>query len=650
MGKSAPPAPDYRGAAEEQAKASKENTEYQTWANRPNINTPFGKQTWSYTPGGTPASFDQAGYDRAMADWNAMPETSSAYTRGGGDKYDIPSTDYRQSRGPAPTREQFTTAAVEGPGSWTTNIELTPDQQSALDSQMRIQKGRSNAAETLLGQATSAFQTPMDWNSLPAMDTGSDLGGFAKGPEASRVSGQPIQSRLGQYGNVQSQIDNSGLSSFGAPSGLGQFSKSPAANRVTGGAITGDIGYTGDIQNSLTDTAGGWRQKGQSAIEQLMAPQLAERRSALESRLANQGITMGSDAWNSAMRRMGDDETRAGLQAIEAGRQESDSLFSKDLSAGQFRNAAQQQAFAQALSRGQFANSAQAQDFGQRSSSEQQFFNNQMAALGREDQNTQRQFDAGMQQADFQNRARAQQFAERISQGEFANSAQQQQFAQALGEGQFNNAAQAQDFGQRSASEQQFFGNQMSALNRQDQTTKSTFDAGVVRAGLKNTARQQALAEMLQRRGQPLNELNALLTQQQVSMPTMPSFNPAGRAEAPQYMQAAQNQYSAALDQANAENAGFAGLTSGLFSLGSAAMRSPSGWGGLFSMSDKRLKKDISYLFTLPNGIRVYKYRFIGAESMEIGVIAQEVEEIMPEAVKRGPDGFLRINYDMVLK
>src|SRR5262249_10867991 len=52
--------------------------------------------------------------------------------------------------------------------AWTQNTTLTPEAQAALDSQQAITQGRSQAAQTLLGQATGAFQTPFDWNNLPA--------------------------------------------------------------------------------------------------------------------------------------------------------------------------------------------------------------------------------------------------------------------------------------------------------------------------------------------------------------------------------------------------------------------------------------------------------------------------------------------------
>jgi hypothetical protein len=67
--------------------------------------------------------------------------------------------------------------------------------------------------------------------------------------------------------------------------------------------------------------------------------------------------------------------------------------------------------------------------------------------------------------------------------------------------------------------------------------------------------RQQDIAEELQRRGFSLNEINALITGQQVAMPTMPGFNTAQAAQPTNYLGAAGMQGQAALDAFNAQNA-----------------------------------------------------------------------------------------------
>lgn len=310
-GKSSPPPPDYAGAAAQQAAASKEITTQQTWANRPTLNTPWGSQTWNAS---------------AATD----PSTGQPITR------------------------------------WESSINLSPQQQAALDSQMAVQTGRSQAAEQLLDRATTALGSPLDYSGISA-----------------------------------------------------------GADRI----------------NTPAESSTDWRQKAQDAALAFNQPLQAQRREALETQLANMGLTRGSAAWNREAQRLSDQETRDNLQVFDSARAE----------------------------------------------------------------------------------------------------------AQLMG----NLAAQRQSMD--------------------------------VQAGNFNQQlRQQEIAEMLSRRGQPLNELNALLTGQQVSMPSMPSFSQASKAETPQYLQAAGLQYSAALDASNASNAAFGNLLGGAASLGGAAMGA-GGWGGLFS-------------------------------------------------------------------
>jgi hypothetical protein len=77
------------------------------------------------------------------------------------------------------------------------------------------------------------------------------------------------------------------------------------------------------------------------------------------------------------------------------------------------------------------------------------------------------------------------------------------------------------------------------------------------------TGRQQGISELFQRRNAPLNEVNALLGGQQVNMPQMPGFNPAGVAQTTPYLQAAGMQYQAGLNSSNAQQAMMQGLMQG---------------------------------------------------------------------------------------
>jgi hypothetical protein len=69
---------------------------------------------------------------------------------------------------------------------------------------------------------------------------------------------------------------------------------------------------------------------------------------------------------------------------------------------------------------------------------------------------------------------------------------------------------------------------------------------------------------------------------------------------------------------------------------------------GSACVSDVRLKRDIAKLATLGNGISVYRFRYNWSDQVYVGVLAQQVQTIMPTAVHRGTDGYLRVNYDKV--
>jgi hypothetical protein len=70
------------------------------------------------------------------------------------------------------------------------------------------------------------------------------------------------------------------------------------------------------------------------------------------------------------------------------------------------------------------------------------------------------------------------------------------------------------------------------------------------------------------------------------------------------------------------------------------------GGGGGGRRSDIALKHDIALLGRLDNGLGFYRFRYNGSDKAYVGVMAQEVQMVMPEAVARGRDGYLRVFYD----
>jgi hypothetical protein len=64
--------------------------------------------------------------------------------------------------------------------------------------------------------------------------------------------------------------------------------------------------------------------------------------------------------------------------------------------------------------------------------------------------------------------------------------------------------------------------------------------------------------------------------------------------------------------------------------------------------SDMMLKHDISLVGHLDNGLGFYRFSYNGSDKAYVGVMAQEVQTVMPAAVVRGSDGYLRVFYDKV--
>jgi hypothetical protein len=65
----------------------------------------------------------------------------------------------------------------------------------------------------------------------------------------------------------------------------------------------------------------------------------------------------------------------------------------------------------------------------------------------------------------------------------------------------------------------------------------------------------------------------------------------------------------------------------------------------LQTLSDIRVKRDIVRLARLDDGLGLYRFRYKWSDAVYVGVMAQEVMAVYPDAVTRGPDGYLRVDY-----
>ena len=152
-------------------------------------------------------------------------------------------------------------------------------------------------------------------------------------------------------------------------------------------------------------------------------------------------------------------------------------------------------------------------------------------------------------------------------------------------------------------------------------------------------ANQQGFNQLGYIRNEPINTLNAIRSGSQVTNPTFGQT--AGGAD---ILGATQAGYNANLASANAQNAAQNQFTSGLMGLGGTL-------GAAAIMSDIRTKENIKPIGWLPNGLPVYEYEYKAEWKDEaghgkfIGVMAQEVEMVQPEAVITREDGYKMVNY-----
>ena len=65
-------------------------------------------------------------------------------------------------------------------------------------------------------------------------------------------------------------------------------------------------------------------------------------------------------------------------------------------------------------------------------------------------------------------------------------------------------------------------------------------------------------------------------------------------------------------------------------------------WSG---SSDIRLKENIVKVGRSPSGLNIYEWNYIWGSPRYSGVMAQEIINIIPEAVVTMPNGYLGVNY-----
>jgi hypothetical protein len=153
-----------------------------------------------------------------------------------------------------------------------------------------------------------------------------------------------------------------------------------------------------------------------------------------------------------------------------------------------------------------------------------------------------------------------------------------------------------------------------------------------------NTAAQQSLQQQLALRNQPLNEIAGLMSGSQIQMPQFQGYQGSNIAPPP-IMQGAQAAGQSAMDRYGIQSSNVNAQNAGLYNLAGTI-------GGAAMFSDPRLKSNVVRVGTHRLGIGVYEYDIFG--NRERGVMADEVEAVMPEAVALHPSGYKMVNYGMI--
>ncbi|HLH50883.1 MAG TPA: tail fiber domain-containing protein [Roseiarcus sp.] len=79
---------------------------------------------------------------------------------------------------------------------------------------------------------------------------------------------------------------------------------------------------------------------------------------------------------------------------------------------------------------------------------------------------------------------------------------------------------------------------------------------------------------------------------------------------------------------------------------GPSSSSSSSSSGGV--VSDRRLKTNIKRIATSPSGLPIYSFRYVSGGPTYVGVLAQDVLKVRPEAVRTDASGYMTVDYDMI--
>lgn len=556
-------------------------------------------------------------------------------------------------------------------GVWSQNTNLSPEQQQLYNQNVQSQLQQGNLLQGAGQRVSDQMGQPVDFSSAPALQ------GSVSGPQFQGANAAPqLNGSLGapQFQGSSSTPQLQG--SFAAPQLQGY--ENPSLQNLSTSQTQANLQNPqmqalnpGQLSQGVNDALQGYSSKigqldpsqfNQQAADALynqgtryMQPQMDQDKKALEARLGEQGFVPGTPAYNQAMQNFQDTSNRALAdardRAVTAGVSSGQANFGNTLGALQSQ-------ISTALAGGNFQNQQQGQDFSQQQAQAnqlrqggldanqvaQQLFQNQGVMDQSRNQNTQQNYinaqDAAQRAFSNNNQALQQNFQNQQGAAQFNNQAAQQGFQNQQTAAQFNNQNAQQGFQNEQTAAQ--FGNQAAQQNFQNQQTATQFNNQNVQQGfqnqlsgaqLGNQARQQSIAEILQQRQLPFNELMALRGGTQVQTPQAQQFQ-APNLQAPDVIGAYNNQYQGQLGAYNTQVGAQNSQMSSLGQMGALA--------AMF-LSDRRLKSDIRRVGQTEGGHNLYSYTIFGRP--EIGVMADEVAQTHPHLVVQHPSGYLAVLY-----
>jgi len=162
--------------------------------------------------------------------------------------------------------------------------------------------------------------------------------------------------------------------------------------------------------------------------------------------------------------------------------------------------------------------------------------------------------------------------------------------------------------------------------------------------GVGSQANQQAFNQEMTKYNMPLNTLSALRSGSQVQNPSFVNSAQQATTSGADILGAAQMGYNAQMGDFNQKQAAQQSFNQGLMGLAGAGIMA----------SDIRMKENIIPMGSLPNGLHFYQFEYkpefkdIAGHGQFVGVMAQEVEMVRPEAVITNANGYKMVNYGVL--